>query len=60
MIQPRGFFSLNYNDFLFMIEASPIIKEKELYFFLKKEQIIKTHCAGITWRESDSKNKVPI
>lgn len=43
-----------------MIGASPIIKEKELYIFLEKKQIIKTHYAEITWRGSDSKNKVPI
>ena len=43
-----------------MIGASPIVKEKELYIFLEKKQIIKTHYAEITWRGSDSKNKVPI
>jgi len=42
--------------------ASPIIKEKELYLKKKerKKQVIKTHCVEITWRGSDSKNKVPI
>ena len=40
--------------------ASPIIKEKGLYLKKKerKKQIIK--CVELTWRGSDSKNKVPI